>query len=365
MILEAEKFSIRLRRPFRIAHGTSTTRDTLLVHLGEGDLTGHGEGALPPYYPSTAEAGQAWLKTVSSEGHIPPAPPEAAAARVALEMARHDLHAQRAGLPLWKMWGLDPANIPPCPTTLSIPESESDLREALNEALANGAPLLKLKSASGDLAWDERCAKIVAASGQPFSVDANAGWSPAEAARIIPALEELGVEFVEQPTFRTLTAWHEVRSLLAAKPTPPLVADESLQTSEDLRALAKVADGVNIKILKAGGLAAAQEWITLARSLGLRVMIGVMVETGIGRTAAAHLAPLADWLDIDPPSSIPVDPLCGFEVSKGRLQLSNRPGLGLVNSLSRCPARGSSAPQTPLKKSAAAANPARPGSQAP
>ncbi len=329
MIVEAEKFSIRLRRPFRIAHGTSTTRDTLLVHLRDGDHTAHGEGALPPYYPSTAEAGLDWLKIVPAEGDIPDAPPMAAAARVAWEIAHQDLHAQRAGLPLWKMWGLDPSNLPPCPTTLSIPETEAELQEALAEAFADGTALLKLKSGSGDLAWDERCATMVEATGRPFSVDANAGWSPAEAARIIPVLARLGVEFVEQPTGRDPAAWHELRGLLAANPTPPLVADESLQTREDLRALAGVADGVNIKILKAGGLTAAREWVTLARSLGLRVMIGVMVETGIGRSAAAQLAPLADWLDIDPPTSIPVDPLCGFEMSKGRLQLSHRPGLGL------------------------------------
>lgn len=328
MTLEAEKFSIRLRRPFRIAHGTSTTRDTLLVHLRDGALTAHGEGALPPYYPSTAEAGLAWLKTVPTDGSLPSAPPEAAAARVALEMARHDLAAQRAGVPLWKSWGLNPANISPCPTTLSIPESENELHEMLAEALADGAPLLKLKTASGDLAWDQRCAEIAAATDRPFSVDANAGWSAAEAARIIPFLQNLGVSFVEQPVARELAAWQELRRLLPTK--TPLVADESLQTSADLPALAKVADGVNIKILKVGGLTAAREAITLARSLGLRVMIGVMVETGIGRTAAAHLAPLADWLDIDPPASIPVDPLCGFAISKGRLILSDRPGLGLI-----------------------------------
>ncbi len=330
MIVEAEKYSIRLRRPFRIAHGTSATRDTLIVRIRDGDLTAHGEGALPPYYPSTAEAGLAWLSDVPSGGEIPVAPPEAAAARVALEIARHDLRAQRAGVPLWKSWGLDPSNIPLCPTTLSIPVSEADLRGALAEALADGAPLLKLKSASGDLSWDERCAAIVAATGLPFSVDANAGWPASEASRIIPFLGHLGVEFVEQPVGRDLAAWRELRGLLAGNSVPPLVADESLQTGGDLRALAAVADGVNIKILKAGGLAAAREWAALARSLGLRVMIGVMVETGVGRTAAAHLAPLADWLDIDPPSSIPAAPFCGFEVSAGRLTLSSRPGLGLL-----------------------------------
>lgn len=329
MILHAEKFTIRLRRPFRIAHGASTTRETLLVQLQENGCTGHGEGALPPYYPSTAEAGLEWLQSCDPDGGPLSAPPEAAAAHTAWEMALHDLRARQAGLPLWKFWGLAPARIPSCPTTLSIPETEADLRETIAEALAGGAPLLKLKTGSGDSAWDAHCARLVAATGRPFSVDANAGWSAPEAARLIPRLAECGIEFVEQPVAREPAAWQELRSLLTGHSVPPLVADESLQSENDLSVLAAVADGVNIKILKAGGLTAARRWITLARSLRLRVMIGVMVETGIGRTAAAHLAPLADWLDIDPPSSIPAAPLCGFSVTSGRLALSGLPGLGL------------------------------------
>lgn len=330
MKLSAEKYSIRLPRPFRIAHGVSTTRDTLLVHLQDGALTGHGEGALPPYYPSTAEAGLAWLNTVDPTAPLPPAPPEAAAARVALEIAHCDLEAQRSKAPLWKAWGFDPTHIPPCPTTLSIPESEAELEEALAEALAGGATVLKLKSGSGDADWDFQCAKQVSRRAVPFSIDANAGWSPATAAALVPRLKDLGVEFVEQPVFRELSAWQEFRRQIGEESAPPLVADESLQSETDLRALAQVADGVNVKILKAGGLNSARRWIFLARALRLKVMVGVMVETGIGRTAAAQLAPAADWLDIDPPSSIPAAPLCGFEIREGRLILSNRPGLGLA-----------------------------------
>lgn len=330
MKLLAEKYSIRLPRPFRIAHGVSTTRDTLLVHVQDGELTGHGEGALPPYYPSTAEAGLAWLEKIDLAAPLPSAPPGAAAARVALEIALCDLEAQRTGSPLWKLWEFDPSRIPPCPTTLSIPESETELEEMLAEALADGTTLLKLKSGSGDADWDFQCAKLTTLRSIPFSIDANAGWSPATAAALIPRLAELGVEFVEQPVSRELSAWQELRQLIGEKSIPPLVADESLQSANDLRALATVADCVNVKILKAGGLNTARQWIALARSLQLKVMVGVMVETGIGRTAAAHLAPAADWLDIDPPSSIPVEPMSGFDVEEGRLMISDRPGLGLA-----------------------------------
>jgi len=320
MTIRGEKFTIRLPRPFRIAHGSSDTRDTILVHLRVGDFEGHGEGALPPYYPSRAEDCLAWLEFPET-----PPPPTAAAAQVALEIARHDLEGQRAGLPLWRLWGLDATRIPECHVTLSIPANEKELQETIDEALAAGVRCLKLKSGSGDLAWDEKCARLLASRGMPFSLDANAAWSLAEAARIIPRLD---VEFVEQPVGRDIEAWRELRRLCPTK--IPLVADESLQTDADLEALAPLADGVNIKLLKAGGLDGARRWITRARQLGLRVMIGVMIETGIGRTAAAQLAPLADWLDIDPPSSVPVAPMTGFSFANGRLTLSDRPGLGLL-----------------------------------
>jgi len=147
---------------------------------------------------------------------------------------------------------------------------------------------------------------------------------------LIPLLGELDVEFIEQPVGRSWEAWRELRARLEGGSIPPLVADESLQGEEDISSARGLAEGVNIKLLKAGGLTGARYWMDLARQAGLRIMIGVMVETGIGRSAAAQLAPLADWLDIDPPDSIPPEPLIGFRMAGHRLILSERPGLGLV-----------------------------------
>ena len=332
MKLAAEKFTIRLFRPFRIAHGTSDTRDTILVTLEDGSLMAHGEGALVPYYPSQAEACLRWLETVEvsadfSWEDLPPAPGEAAAARVALEIALHDWWAQRAGLPLWKAWGLEAGAVPRCARTLPIPVDESELRKLL----AEGGECFKLKAGGGDPQWDEEVVRL-AREVKPkarLSVDANGGWSVAEAARLIPRLAAYGLDYIEQPVGREVGLWRELRSVLGGEKIPPLVADESLQGLEDILAFRGLAEGVNVKLLKAGGLAPARRWIATARECGLRVMMGVMVETGIGRTAAAQLAPLAEWLDIDPPDSIPVAPLTGFEVREDRLVLSNGPGLGL------------------------------------
>jgi len=336
MILRAEKFTIRLSRPFRIAHGSSDTRDTILVHLQADGLQAHGEGALPPYYPSQAAACLDWLgnldvRALPPDGDdrlIPPAPANAAAGRAALQIALRDLWGQRCGKPLWQMGELNPSRTPPCARTISLPEDERELMQRIAEGRSAGSRYFKLKSGSGDIAWDENCLRLVLAKNPDLhlSVDANAAWSTADAARII---SRLAVEFVEQPVARELDAWKELRGLLGNTKIPPLVADESLQSDRDLTALRGLADGVNIKLLKAGGLDGARRWIRQARTLGLGVMIGVMVETGIGRTAAAQLAPLADWLDIDPPDSIPVAPLSGFRVEGDRLILSGGPGLGL------------------------------------
>lgn len=339
MKLEAERFTIRLRRPFRIAHGLSTTRETILVHLHAEEIEAHGEGALPPYYPSTAEACLNWLKQVAQESDIGAwesecaarEPREIAAGRVALEIALQDLKAQRAGKPIWQLWGLSPATIPVCWRTLSIASTESELLDMLDEAISSGSGCLKLKTGSGDLGWDERCIQLAGERPVRLGLDANEGWTPEQAAQILPRLAGHDVAFVEQPVSRETWRWRELRSRIGEAKTPPLVADESLQAEEDLAALKGLADGVNVKLLKAGGLDAARRWIALARGLGMGVMVGVMVETGIGRTAAAQLAPLADWLDIDPPDSIPAAPMTGFRVTGDRLMLSDRPGLGLLH----------------------------------
>jgi L-Ala-D/L-Glu epimerase len=337
--LEAERYTIRLRRPFRIAHGSSTTRDTILVHLHDDKdgIVAHGEGALPPYYPSTAEASLSWLSNFVVPGEAAAweiacrsqAPPEAAAARVALEIALQDLRAQRARKPLWRLWNLDLARTPPCWRTLSIPVSEKELRELLDEALSCGSKCLKLKTGSGDLDWDETCLRLASEWPVRLGLDANEGWTPEQAAKILfhPACGN--IEFVEQPVPREVVCWNELRSRVEGIKISPLIADESLQTDDDLAALRGLADGVNVKLLKAGGLDAARRWVDLARSCDLKVMVGTMVESGIGRTAAAQLAPLADWLDIDSPESIPAAPMIGFRIEGDRLVLGDRPGLGL------------------------------------
>jgi L-alanine-DL-glutamate epimerase-like enolase superfamily enzyme len=338
MKLEAERFTIKLPRPFRIAHGSSLTRETILVHIQDEGFDAHGEGALPPYYPSTAEAALSWLNSIGRKGDVTAwenecaggAPAPAAAARVALEIALQDLRAQKEGKPLWQLWGLEPSAIPPCWRTVSLASSEDELCDLLDEAISHGSTFIKLKTGSGDFAWDERSIHLAGRRNVRLGLDVNEGWTPAQAAQILPKLSELNVAFVEQPVGREIAEWRELRIRMGEGRIPSLVADESLQEQEDFARLRGLVDGANVKLLKAGGLRPALEWISLARELGMLVMVGVMIETGIARTAAAQLAPLADWLDIDPPDSIPAAPMIGFQIHGNRLVLSDRPGLGLM-----------------------------------
>jgi L-alanine-DL-glutamate epimerase-like enolase superfamily enzyme len=343
MKLEAEQFTIKLPRPFRIAHGSSLTRETILVHIhGEG-IEAHGEGALPPYYPSTAEASLSWLNSIGRKGDLAAwesecacgAPAGAAAGHVALDIALQDLKARKVGKPLWQLWGLNPAAIPACWRTVSMASSEHELCELLDEAISHGATSIKLKTGSGDFEWDSRCIHLAFARNIRLGLDVNGAWTPIQAAQILPELGELNIAFVEQPVGREIEEWRELRTRMAERRISPLIADESLQEQEDFARLRGLVDGANVKLLKAGSFGAALDWISLARELGMLVMVGVMVETGIARTAAAQLAPLADWLDIDPPEAIPAAPMIGFGIHGDRLVLSDRPGLGLVDVASK------------------------------
>ena len=337
-MIQTEILTLHLRTPFRIAHGVSTTRQSVIVHLPDGAL---GEAALAPYYGVTPEHVVAYLADPRVEAalgddlllredildRLPPGP---APARAALDIALHDLAGKRLGAPLYRLWGLNPARAPLSSYTIAIEADEAALRQKLREAAH--FPVLKLKLGSGSLDVDEAAVRTARAElpNAQLCVDANAGWSVSEAAAVIPRLAAYGLLFVEQPLARdNLDGWRELRRRLPAG-MPPLIADESAHTSRDLPPLAGAADGINIKLAKAGGLREAWRMIQLARALDLRVMIGCMVESAVGVTAAAHLAPLVDYADLDGNLLVSNDPYRGAQMQAGVLTLPDSPGLGVT-----------------------------------
>jgi L-alanine-DL-glutamate epimerase-like enolase superfamily enzyme len=327
---------LNLKTPFRIAHGTSTARHSVLVHLGDGV----GEGALMPYTGYSQAEVVAYLQNLDPDalmGDDPLAledvldwlPPGPAPARNAIDIALHDHWAKQLGYPLYRLWGLNPMRASLSSLTLSITEDEDELRRRVQAA--EGFPILKLKLGTGDLEADEAIVRVARQETDAhLCVDANSAWRVDEAARIIPRLVAYDLLFIEQPIPRTdVEDWHRLRSLLPSG-LPPLIADESVQGANDIPTLAGAADGINIKLTKAGGLREARRMIALAQALGMRVMLGCSVESSVGITAAAHLAPLVDFADLDGNLDVANDPYVGVKMEKGRLHLPQSPGLGVI-----------------------------------
>jgi L-alanine-DL-glutamate epimerase-like enolase superfamily enzyme len=197
------------------------------------------------------------------------------------------------------------------------------IAERLREA---DAAIFKLKL--GSEADAERVAAVRALTSAPLRVDVNGGWSRERAEELLPLLAEQGVELVEQPLpagdLEGLARLSRLRS------RPAIFVDESIKASADLLAHRGLVEGVVIKLAKSGGMRGAREQIALARELGLQVMLGCMIESSVAVTAAAHLAPLAQYVDLDGPLLIQNDPFRGFRYERGRIELPDRPGLGLL-----------------------------------
>jgi len=340
--LTAQRRALRLATPFTLSYGTTTTRENVLIALTHDGLIGVGEAAVVPYTGETPERvlralGDPLLRAALARADprlledaldaLPPA--ESSAARAALDIALHDLWGQALGQPLWRLWGLNPARSPRSSFTIAMTDDERAFGEQVRAAAAFG--VIKLKLGSGDLARDVTTVRLAREDyAGALCVDANGGWSADDALRAIPALAALDVRFVEQPVARD--DWDGWRALRAGLPAahPPLIADESVQGPASVLPLAGLADGINVKLAKAGGLRPARQMIALARALGLRVLIGCMVESSVAVTAAAHLAPLADYADLDGNLLITNDPYRGVRIEAGALILPDAPGLGVT-----------------------------------
>jgi L-alanine-DL-glutamate epimerase-like enolase superfamily enzyme len=299
--------------------------------------TGWGEAAPSKFYGETADtvvdvlpmladalAGNDGWSLEAAEHALEKAIRFNGSARAAVSGALHDLMGKRLGVPVYKLWGLDPAASPPTSFTIGIAPDEKTLRDRVNDAAQY--PVLKIKLGT---TWDERIVRVVRelAPKKVLRVDANAAWTPKSALRIIPLLQELGVEFVEQPLPpEDLEGLRFVRD----RSSLPIVADESCLVASDIPKLAGVVDGINIKLAKCGGLREALRMIATARAHGMLVMAGCMIESSLGITAAAHFAPLLDCVDLDGAALVSNDPYVGATIEGGVIRLPDRPGLGVA-----------------------------------
>ena len=333
--LAFEVLEVRTRHPFTIARGTTDAYRRVWVRLADADgVEGWGEADPSAYYGETAETVVAALRRLEPVLPADPFDLEGAdaamaralegnaAARVALSAALHDLVGKRLGVPLWKLWGLDPAKAPRSSFTIGIAEPDL-IRAKVREA--DRWPILKIKVGTPD---DERTLRAVReVTDKPLRVDANAGWTVQQAVARLPLLEEMGVELIEQPVapgdVAGLAAVHRASRI-------PIVADESCRVAADIPALAGAVDAISIKLAKCGSLREALRMIAVARAHRLQVMVGCMVETSLGITAAAHLTPLLDLVDLDGAALLAEDPFAGASIDGGRITLPTAPGLGVT-----------------------------------
>jgi L-Ala-D/L-Glu epimerase len=332
--LEAEFLELRTKHPFIIARGGQSDYQTIWVRLRDGDGNeGWGEAAPTKFYGETPESVLSALNLYACEMPDDPFDLEETerrwatklrrnpAARSALSAALHDLVGKRLGVPVYRLWGLDPAKAPMSTFTIGLDTAEK-LRAKVLEAAQY--PILKIKLGT------ERDVEILRTirdtTDKEIRVDANCGWTVKRAIAMLPVLAEFGVTVLEQPL-----PPNELEGLaeITRRASIPVIADESCETAVDIPRLVGKVDGINIKLAKCGSLREAIRMIATARAHGMMVMVGCMIESSLGITAAAHFTPLVDIVDLDGAALLANDPFLGASIDGGRVTLPDGPGLGV------------------------------------
>ena len=327
MHLTLQELALPLVHTFTIARGSESTARSIVFRLHHGGLEGLGESAPTDRYDESVASVRAYVETHPLASDDPYAletllaglPP---AARCGLDLALHDLIGKDVQRPLWRLLGLDPARTPVTSFTIGIDTPEVMLAklDAIREH-----PIVKVKLGfPGELDVIEAMRARYTGT---LRVDANEAWTPEEAVRNLETLARLDIELCEQPI--PAGAPERLR-YIRERSRVPLVTDEDSKDARDLLALAGCVDGINVKLVKCGGIRGALEMIHTARALGLKIMLGCMVESAILAPAAAHLSPLVDWADLDGPFLTARDPFSGITYERGKIVLPDGPGLGVV-----------------------------------
>lgn len=330
MKLYWEPLTLDLRTTFRLSTGASDQRHNVLVYLDDGV----GEAPAVPSYGETQSGIIEYLKRAPDLGDDPfdmdavlaKRPPGSRAARAAIDVALHDLWGKKLGAPLYKLFGINPARIPPTSFTIGIDEPEA----MAEQAKSCGYPILKIKLGSPN---DQAIlAAIRNATNAKIRVDVNAGWTREQALDIIPKLVEYDLEHIEQPLATNDVEgyfWLK-RKLRELRVNTPIFADESAKNAHDVAKLAGAVDGVVVKVMKSEGIRDTLKMIHTARAHDMRIMLSCMIESSVGVTAAAHLAPLCDSVDLDGPLLIKNDPYRGVHYDGAKMSLPDGAGIGVA-----------------------------------
>jgi L-alanine-DL-glutamate epimerase-like enolase superfamily enzyme len=335
---EFERVSMPLEHAFTISRGTTQTAENVIVRIEDDEGTvGVGGAAPSAHYGETADTVEALLPALLDvvervgnphalqriEREMRETVERNPAARCAVSIALHDLAARRADLPLYRYWGLDPDATVETSYTIGIDDPET-MAEKTEEARERGHSTLKIKLGT-DRDLEMLAAVRDAAPEATIRVDANEAWSPREAVRRIEAVADYDVEFVEQPV---PAGNPEGMRFVRERSALPIAADESCITLEDIPRIAGTADIANLKLMKCGGLREAMRMIHAAHAQGMEVMLGCMIESNASIAAAAHLAPLLDYADLDGSLLLAEDSYQGVPMPEGRIALDEVESFG-------------------------------------
>ena len=334
MQLSFRPFNLQLRHTFTVSGSSRNITPVVLTEIRYEGYTGYGEASLPPYLGESQESVISFLKRVDLGqfrdpflvdeilGYVDAVDKDNRAAKASVDIALHDLLGKLVDQPLYRLWGLNPEKTPLTSFTIGIDTPEVVVQKTRE---ANRFRVLKVKLGGGN--DREMINAVRSVTGVPVYVDVNQGWNDRQKAlEMAHWLQEQGVEFIEQPLPKTAVddmAWLTERSPL------PIIADEAFQRLPDVAAFQGIYSGINIKLMKSTGLREAHKMITVARALGMHVMIGCMVESSCAVSAASQLSPLADWADLDGNLLISNDVYEGVKVIDGKVTLNEWPGIGI------------------------------------
>jgi L-Ala-D/L-Glu epimerase len=331
-------YELQLRHVFTLASGSRTTTPVVLTEIEYDGIKGHGEASMPPYLGESHDSVLKFLNQVNLGqfndpfltedilDYIDGIMPGNHAAKASVDIALHDLVGKIIGQPCYRIWGLDPLKTPDTSFTIGIDTPEVVKQKTLEAVPYN---VIKVKLGVGD---DRMMVETIRSiTDKPICVDVNQGWKDRDyALEMAHWLKERNVIFLEQPMPKTQVgdiAWLTQNSPL------PVIADEAVQTIDDLLNIKGVYSGVNIKLMKCGGMNAAIKMAYLAKAMGMKIMIGCMTETSCAVSAAAQLSPLATWADLDGNLLIGNDVYEGMLIKNGKVTMNEKPGIGLTEKI--------------------------------
>jgi L-Ala-D/L-Glu epimerase len=334
LTLRFRPYELQLKHVFTLASGSRSTTPVILTELEFDNIIGYGEGSMPPYLGESHKTATEFLSKVDLSGfsnpfliedilnYVDQIAPGNHAAKASIDIALHDLTGKLMKQPWFRIWGLNPAKTPVTSFTIGI-----DKPDVVRQKVQEAAPYKILKVKLGQGNDKEMIETVRSATDKPICVDVNQGWKDKNLALDMTHwLKEKGVVFVEQPMPKELvdeTAWLTQNSPL------PIMADEAVQTLGDFKKIIGVYSGINVKLMKCGGMREAYVMIKMAKASGMKVMIGCMTETSCAVSAAAQLSPLVDWADLDGNLLISNDVYEGVTVFDGKITLIDRPGIGI------------------------------------